>query len=291
MNILITGSSGFVGKHLMTALKASGHTILGVDKKEGLNIANFPELYKTVKHFMPNVEMIVHLAANCSTQHSIDHPNEDFSDNLIGTFNICELSKELKVPVVYTSTCKVMENWEGARTPYGLSKYCGELYLLEYNKMYQTKYLINRPGTMYGPGQEGSTESGWLAWFIKASLEKEPITIYGDGKQTRDLLYVKDYVRLLVDQVEHFEEYWNSFEFPSHTFSVGGGEANEVSLLQMLEHLGYSNYNFGKERKGDIQRFVADNEVSKVRGWKPKKDWKEGVEETLSWYVKNVLKN
>ncbi len=138
--------------------------------------------------------------------------------------------------------------------------------------MYGVDYLTNRPGTIYGPGQDCSPESGWLSWFVRASREKLPITIYGDGKQSRDVLWVEDYVDLLVDQINNWKKYH------MRTYEVGGGEENEVTLLQVLKFLKYKNYAFAPERLGDMKRFVSDNNfVSSVNGWKPAMGWKEGV--------------
>jgi len=277
MNILVTGSKGFVGKHLVNELVDKGYTVTGVDKKDGLNLNDKEAINRVIDNLHGKLEMIVHLAANCSTQKSIDDPDGDFHDTLGATFRVCELARKLNIPVVHTSTCKVHPNKEGIRTPYGLSKYAGELYLQEYNKVYGVKFVINRPGTIYGPGQEGSPESGWLSWFIKAKRETLPIKIFGDGEQSRDVLFVDDYVRLLINQVENFNQYARF-----KPYEVGGGKQNEITLLEALNFLGYKNYSFGEERIGDIKRFVSDNiDISGVNGWQPLVQWQKGLKKTL----------
>lgn len=271
MKLLVTGSQGMVGKAFCKAAKARGHVVLGIDKKGGLNL-NDPRLIPAIAKQMPDFQMIVHLAATCSTSNSLINPAQDFADNVCGTFKVAELARVAKKPVIYTSTCKVEPDGEGMRTPYGLTKYMGEELLQEYRHSFGIPFVINRPGTLYGPGQSASPESGWLSWFIKAAVEKEPITIFGIGDQVRDVLYVDDYVELLLDQVDNFEKY------EGKVFPVGGGAANAISLLQTLEYLDYKNYNFGKPRKGDIKEVVCNNiEVSDINGWKPKMDWKEGI--------------
>ena len=272
MKILISGHQGFIGTHLVKVLKEN-HELFGADKKVGMNITSDGFLLAASK-IKPQV--IVHLAAECSTAKSISDPFTDFKNNAIGTFMVCEMARITGAKILYTSTCKVIQNFEGLRTPYGLSKYVGELYLKEYNGIYGVEYVINRPGTIYGIGQNASPESGWLSWFIKAKKDNRPITIFGDGNQIRDVLWVEDYVKLLVDQIEHWEKY------AGMTFDVGGGEKNAVSLLQILSFLKYKNYKFAPRRQGDIDSFISDNNlVQGINGWKPSINWEEGIKRLL----------
>lgn len=275
-NVLITGSLGFIGKHTQEAFKQAGYKTLGIDKKAGIDLTQFTHLKQTVSHLMPQIDFIVHLAGTCSTSKSLVEPGQELLDNVIGTFHVLELAKDFgNVPVIYTSTCKIKQGEDGSRTPYGLSKFIAEEYVKEWNKTYDVPFIINRPGTVYGAGQTGSPESGWLSWFIKASILSLPLTIYGDGKQVRDVLHVADYVKLLLDQVKNFEKY------KGQTFNVGGGKENAVDLLKTLEFLNYKNYNFDKTRKGDVKEFIADNQVSKITGWTPKIGWEEGIRSTF----------
>lgn len=260
----------------MKALKNSKHTILGIDKKSNCDISDAHLFFKTVLGW-GKPDLIVHLAATCSTQKSIDNPYQDFKDNVIATFNVCELAKDVGSKLIYISSCKAKPNKYGSRAPYGLSKYIGELYTQEYALDFGLKYIINRPGTVYGPGQENSPESGWLSWFMRASKENLPITILGDGQQSRDVLYVSDIIDLLVDQIENFDKY------KGRVYEIGGGLKNEITLLQALDFLKYKNYSFGPERIGDVKRFVSDNKLANsINGWKPKINWKNGIKETIT---------
>lgn len=273
MKVLVTGHQGFVGSHLIKALKKRPRqfTIQGVDKKSGFDITDDDKLFSIKKP-----DLIIHLAASCSTAKSLDNPRQDFLDNVVGTFNVAELARQTGAGVIYSSSCKVRPTPLGNRAPYGLSKYVGELYLKEYAIDYGLRFVINRFGTIYGPGQDASPESGWLTWFIKASKNNLPITIYGDGRQSRDVLFVSDAVALLVDQITHFALYQGEI------YEVGGGRDNELSLIQVLDHLNYQNFRFGPERVGDVKRFVADlAKVSAVNGWLPKIGWEEGIQTTL----------
>lgn len=276
MKIIVTGSMGFIGSALMTKLKAKGHGVLGIDKKTGVDLLDINKVLTAINQIMPDFDMIVHLAANCSTQRSLDNPSGDFADNAGGTFHVLEIARRLKKPVIFASSCKVKPNSDGIYTPYGLSKRVGEMYTEEWHKVYGVDYVINRLDTVYGENQKGSPESGWLSWFIQATAESLPVTIFGDGKQTRDVLYIDDAVELLADQVDNFQKYKNQ------TYEVGGGKENEVSLIQACEILGFKNYNFGRARMGDVKRYVADNtKVTAINGWKPKTDYKTGILKVL----------
>ena len=272
MRLLITGHQGFIGTHLFKKIKQdhSDIELIGIDKKSGFDITDYERLM-TLQH----VDLIVHLAATCSSAKSITDPKSDFTDNVIGTFNVCELAKKHKAGIIYSSSCKVQPNEKGSRAPYGLSKYVGELYIQEYAKDFNIEFVINRPGTVYGPGQVASAESGWLTWFIQASTKGQKITINGDGKQTRDVLFIDDFVKILEDQIINFQLY------KGEVYDIGGGSENEVSLLEVLAYLKYKNYDFGPERIGDVKHFVSDNKkITSVNGWKPKIGWKKGIEIT-----------
>lgn len=280
MNILVTGSEGFIGKHVVSALRLDGHRVRGFDKKNGVDLSD----YKTVRQALEadyRPDMIIHLAGTCSTSASLETPNVDFKDNTVTAWNVATLARELGSKVIYISTCKVKPGKDFARTPYGLTKYMGENIMDEFETSFGIELVTNRLGTIYGPGQMGSTESGWIAWFIKAAIDKEPVTIYGSGRQVRDLLYIDDLLRLILDQVENFHLYQGM------VWDVGGGEANAISVKNMLDKvLKYQNYNFGKARKGDVEKFVADNTISKVNGWEPLVGFREGIELTKKWYRK-----
>lgn len=274
MRILVTGSSGMMGSHLMEALK--GHQLLGVDIKKGIDVAS-SQFIGIADTFEP--EMIVHLAAFVSAPLSIKYPPKNFNDNVLATFNVCEVARKHKAKVLYMSSCKANPNEFGARSQYGLAKLIGELYLKEYRHDYGIEWIINRPSTVYGPRQNGTEDGGFFTWFIKASLDKYPITIFGKGDQVRDVLYVDDFVKLLVDQIEN----WKLYKL--RTYQIGGGKENSMTLLEYLKFLKYDNYTFGEKRIGDVKVHVSDNKaVSSIKGWKPTTSYKEGTKKFIQWY-------
>ncbi len=275
MNILVTGAAGFIGSHLLRHLENHGHTVASADKRHGRPTTNLSLFQLTVAGSEPDV--IVHLGASCSTAVSLADPAADFNDNAVGTFNVAETARQAGgIPVLFVSSVKVNPGADGKVAPLGLSKKVGEDYLRLYGTLYGLPHIILRPSTVYGPGQDGSAEAGWVTWFLRAFLEHRQITINGDGTQSRDILYVDDFVRLLVDQVEHFDAY------AGRTYDVGGGPENEASLRGLLAFLGHERVVHDARLPGDLQRVVTDNTtVRGVRGWTPRMPWKDGVLATL----------
>lgn len=283
MNILVTGASGFIGSHLVRSLTRRGHRVTGIDKTHGRPTTDRDALQRTVEAAEPDV--IAHLGASCSTSRSLEDPAADFHDNAIGTFNVAEAARRAgNVPVVYTSTVKVYPGADGKIAPLGLSKRVGEDYLKLYRDLYGLPSVILRPSTVYGPGQRGTSEAGWVTWFLRALWDRRQITIHGDGTQSRDVLYIDDFTTLLVDTVENHADYQHA-----EPYDVGGGPDNELSLLDLL---GVWETDTGSrpdvvhdERlPGDLQRVVTDNStVSAVQGWTPTTGWRDGIRQTLAW--------
>ncbi|WP_435279352.1 NAD-dependent epimerase/dehydratase family protein [Streptomyces sp. 1222.5] len=283
MNVLVTGADGFIGGHLYTALAQHGHTVVPVDKQNGHPTSDYDYLHWLVDRVRPDV--IAHLGASCSTSRSLADPAQDFHDNAVGTFNVAEVARRFDgIPVLFTSTVKVHPGADGLIAPLGQSKLVGEQYLRLYGDLYDVPSVILRPSTVYGPGQNGSPEAGWVTWFLRACWHSKPLTIHGDGTQSRDILYIDDCTRLLVDIVEHFDAYQSSTPY-----EVGGGPGNEVSLLDLLQawetDTGRAHpVTHDARLPGDLQRIVQDNTgISAVRGWQPTTDWLDGVRQTLTW--------
>lgn len=282
MNILVTGAAGFIGSHLTTALQDRGHTVIAVDKRHGSPTTELDAFQEALEATQP--ELIVHLGASCSTQTSLRDPAADFTANAVGTFNVAEAARRAGgIPVLFTSSVKVHPGPDGLIAPLGQSKLVGEQYLRLYGDLYGLPHVILRPSTVYGPGQDGTAEAGWVTWFLRAFWNRQQITIHGHGDQTRDILYISDFTALLVDITEHFDAY------QGHTYDVGGGPDNELGLLELLHRLELETGTrvdtvHDAPLPGDLQRVVTDNTaISSVRGWKPTTPWIDGVRSTLNW--------
>lgn len=265
MKVLVTGGTGFVGGHLVDALTARGDIAISVDRKLDDHLEVMSVARRRVEKHRPDV--IVHLASSCSTPASVVSPFQTYQDTVQTAVNILEVARETKIPVHITSSVKARDGM----TPYGAAKRMVELWAFEYRSAYGMQIVVNRPGTIYGPGQEGSTDSGWIAWFCEAKKRNLPVVINGDGMQWRDLLHVDDYVKLILTQLDNPERYDTG-----EPWDVGGGYENAVTVSQIAHHLGLK-ITHGPARYGDSRRYIAYNNVP---GWKPQISWSES--ETLA---------
>jgi len=261
------------------------------------------------------VDVVIHTAGQPGVPSSVRMPKEDFSINAYGTLNVLEaVRKKSKDTIfIYTSTNKVYgENvdkiplrelkkryvYEGivgvtesmsvdltGHTPYGVSKLVGDLYVQEYNYIYKMKTAVFRMSCTYGTRQFGFEDQGWVAWFIIATLKNKPITIYGNGKQVRDLLYAEDLVRA-------FEKFITS-NLRHGLFNTGGGPTNTISLLEFLEQLktitGKSpKVRFSHWRPSDQKVYISDiSKIKKVLGWQPKISVNQGITRLFEWVKAN----
>lgn len=263
------------------------------------------------------VDAVIHAAGQPGVPLSIRIPKEDFSINAFGTLNVLEcLRQKCKEAVfVYASTNKVYgENvdeiylaeketryvYEGVdsvsekmsidltgHTPYGVSKYVGDIYTQEYGHIYGMKTAVFRMSCIYGIRQFGFEEQGWVTWFIIANLLNKPITIYGDGKQVRDLLYVSDLV-------EAFDKFING-DLKQAVFNIGGGVLNTTSLLELLDQIKNvtakdTKTNFNDWRPSDQKVYISD--ISKVKeelNWQPKIGPSQGIEKVIEWVSDNKI--
>jgi CDP-paratose 2-epimerase len=265
MKVVVTGHNGFIGSHLSMALKDEGHEVIGFDRKPDephWSGSDLSDLSVWEDYDPPGADLIVHLASTCSTSGSLARPVETFRDTVITTATVCEWARREKIPLLLTSSVKARDGM----TPYGAAKRMAETWAFECARSFGFPVIVNRPGTVYGPGQEGSPESGWIAWFLKAKHEGFPVTIYGDGEQMRDLLYVDDYVDLLMRQAK------DPPRWSDHVWDVGGGIMNAVTVKGMAHYLDL-DYTFGPGRYGDAYEYIGINTVAD--DWRPKTDWKK----------------
>lgn len=262
--------------------------------------------FDTVEKAMLGADAVFHLAAQVAVTTSVVKPREDFSINAQGTLNVLEAARDAKpMPVVlYTSTNKVYGGLEHLRvvehpsryefedlphgvpetcpldfhSPYGCSKGAGDQYVRDYHRIYGLPSVVFRMSCIYGPQQLGNEDQGWVAHFAITGLRGGHLTIYGDGKQVRDLLYVDDLVELML------RAWANIDRTAGQVYNVGGGPANTISvwaeLRDPLKHLlgKLPLVDYSAFRPGDQRIYVSDiRKAHQHLGWMPKVGVMDGL--------------
>jgi len=306
MKVLVTGGCGFIGSHIVDKLIDKGYGVVVLDnlstgKKERLNqkakliVADICDGVQTLDVFSKEKpEIVVHVAAQVMLRKSIDEPVFDANTNIIGTINVLEACRKSGVrKIIYTST-------GGARygepkylpvdekhpihpsAPYGISKHTAEHYVKAYNDLYGFDYLIFCFGNVYGPRDDPKCKRV-TALFAEAMIKGEQPTIFGDGGQTRDFLYVLDLAEFIAGSIE---------KNPKHKlFNLANG--TQTSVTQIFDELKEIS-GFDKEAKhidavkGEVRDICLDTALaSKELGWKPRTTMKEGLMQTYNWLKEN----
>jgi CDP-paratose 2-epimerase len=261
-------------------------------------------------------DVIIHLAAQVAVTTSVIHPREDFEINALGTFNVLEAARlnEQKPVILYASTNKVYGGMEDVKvvedatrwryadlplgcpetqpldfhSPYGCSKGTGDQYVRDYARIYGLPSVVLRQSCIYGPRQFGVEDQGWVAWMIIAAVTGHPLTIYGDGKQIRDVLHVDDLLNAYDAAIAKIEA------VRGQVYNLGGGPENTMSIWTefgpLLEKLLGKPVTVrrGDWRPGDQKVFVADiRKAERELGWKPKIGVKQGVGRLFEWVSEN----
>jgi len=280
------------------------------------DIRNFKQIRKICK----DVDIIIHTAAQTAVTSSLQNPRLDFEINTVGTFNVLEaarLSKK-RPTLVFCSTNKVYGNNVNKikviekekryvfadkrfeygipesfsidlceHTPYGASKLAADIYVQDYAERNEINAAVFRMSCIYGTRQFGVEDQGWVAWFCIATMLGKQITIYGDGKQVRDVLYVDD----LINAFHRFIE--KAAKIEHAVYNMGGGRENTISLLELLDMLEKMsgkkpNISFGDWRAADQKVYISDiRKAMKELKWKPRIKPKEGVKRLLEWVEEN----
>ena len=257
---------------------------------------------------------VFHFAAQVAVTTSLADPAEDFEVNARGTLNLLEAlrARADPPPMVFTSTNKVYgalddvglrrrnQRYEPTdpslrragisenrpldfHSPYGCSKGSADQYVLDYARTYGIPAIVFRMSCIYGPHQFGTEDQGWVAHFLIRAMEGQPVMLYGDGRQVRDILCVDDLVDafLLAQQSMQTES--------GNAFNIGGGPGNTVSLLELLEMIGEllghkPEVEFDSWRPGDQRYYVSDTaKFQRTTGWRPRISVQEGLERLTRW--------
>ncbi len=299
MQVLVTGGAGFIGSNLIDDLLGKGVSVRVLDdfstgKHENLPASNAQlEVVEgsvadavLVDQCAKGVDAIVHLAAVASVQASVDEPVETHKTNFDGTLNVLEAARKNRVErVIYASSAAIYGDTEvlpvvestpkKPMTPYAADKLAGEYYLDFYHRQFGLKYCAFRFFNIYGPRQDpNSPYSGVISIFTSRISQNKPITIYGDGEQTRDFVFVKDLVKILTAAID-------KPDLSAHVVNVGSGRS--ISLNEMIQAIETAaeksvEKSFSKARAGDIRHSLSSPEVLKgLFGILPDTPLSEGI--------------
>lgn len=257
-------------------------------------------------------DLVLHLAGQVAVTTSVVDPRNDFETNALGTLNILELVRESagnRPTVLFSSTNKVYGGMEdlavvesGDRytyrdlpegvpesrgldfhSPYGCSKGCADQYVRDYSRIYGLKTVVFRQSCIYGYRQFGVEDQGWVAWFTIAAVLGKDLTIYGDGKQVRDVLFIEDLLAA-------YDAAWRNIDqVAGRVYNIGGGPGNVLSLRELLaflsDRLGRAiEADRADWRPGDQRVYISDiRSAAEDLGWRPRVGWEDGVGRLLAW--------
>ncbi|MBI4177315.1 MAG: GDP-mannose 4,6-dehydratase [Candidatus Aenigmarchaeota archaeon] len=273
------------------------------------SVANFEEMKKN----LAGADVIYHLAAQTAVTTSIKDPVHDFATNAAGSFNVLEAARQVadNAALLYTSTNKVYGNMQNVKldekqtryefadsryklgisedfhidpeSPYGCSKYAADSYFLDYHRTYGMKTVVFRCSCMYGEMQKSLEDQGWISWLVGRIINGKKITIYGDGKQIRDILHIADVTEAVSEATKKISA------TAGQVFNIGGGEDNSISLLELMSFVQKetgkkSLYEFADWRLADQKVYISNTEkAKKIFGWQPGISKEEGIRRQIKW--------
>jgi UDP-glucose 4-epimerase len=312
MRTLVTGAAGFIGSTLVDRLLEEGHQVTGVDNlSAGSSAANLEPAYRhdgrgrftfvaaDVQHPElsdivggTNPDVVFHLAAQIDVRRSVDDPQHDARNNVLGTINLLEACRRARVPrIVYAAsggsrygspaTLPTTEDTAAdPLSPYAVAKVAGEFYMRAYAEMYGLAPICLALANVYGPRQDPHGEAGVVTIFGSAMMSGRPTTIYGDGSATRDYVYVDDVVTAFVCAAD-------APVTTTGTFNIGTGVQTTVTELHQLvaEAVGVScPPDHAEARTGEIHASALDpTRAARLLGWKPDTDLTRGIKHTVDW--------
>ncbi len=267
---------------------------------------------QTVTDAVRGAAVVFHFAAQVAVTSSLDDPWADLQVNLLGTATLLEALRRHApaTPLIFASTNKVYGGMNAVRlretderyvpedahlaangfaetcglefhTPYGCSKGAADQYVLDYARSFGLRTAVMRMSCIYGPRQLGTEDQGWVAHFLRRALARRPITIYGDGRQVRDVLHVGDAIGAYIAAWQQIDA------IGGRAFNLGGGPANAVSLLQLVRHVGRAigravELRFAPWRPNDQRYYVSDTRaVRETLALPEPRDWRDGISALL----------
>lgn len=284
------------------------------------NISDEKFINNLIADLKPN--FIIHLAAQVAMSSSIENPINDFNINLLGTFNLLNSIKKHSINTKFLniSTNKVYGDllWDKLKEeekrytslkfvngydemtpisfsgPYGCSKGSAEQYVIDYSNTFNLQTTSLRLSTIYGPNQYATFNQGWIGWFLseinfQKNKNKVELSIHGNGKQVRDILYIDDFTKLIIFILSDFDK------FNGQVFNVGGSKNQSISILELFDK-SKNIFDISKEfkvhkknwRVADQRFYISDiSKIKKFSGWVPETNLDSGLEKFSNWIIKN----
>lgn len=303
MKILVTGGAGFIGSNIADALIEKGHSVSIVDnlssgKEENINkkaafykvdIADCEPVLEVFNKEKPDIA--IHHAAQIDVRKSVEDPSFDARVNILGSINIMRACIENKVKkiifassggTIYGECGKTAPDEKSAPnplSPYGIAKYSVENYIKFYNSVYGLKYTILRYANVYGPRQDPRGEAGVIAIFSNLMLSEKPVYVFGNGRQMRDYVFVRDIVEANIKSLTKGD---------NQIINIGTNKtASVLDLIKVMSKtIGYKEKPIMKpKRAGELfKSFLNIKKASRILGWKPNFTLEEGIKETLEFF-------
>ena len=302
MRVLVTGGAGFIGSHVCDAFRGNGDDVWVIDDLSCGRVGRLPQGVEFHQESVLNAsglrslvaavrpELICHLAAQVDVRVSVASPSIDAEVNVLGTVNVLEAARLVGARVLFSSTGGAMygedapipsseTTFPAPGSPYGIAKFCAEQYIGLYNRLFGSEHAVLRFANVYGPRQGSSGEACVVSLFCANGIRGNPLTIYGDGKQTRDYVYVDDCVAAVLAAADHGKAgIWN----------IGTGtEVNVLELAELATRLTgrESQLGFAPARMGELSRSALSWErAAQDLGWRPTTSLSEGVEAVVRWF-------
>jgi UDP-glucose 4-epimerase len=301
MRVLVTGGAGFIGSHLADALIARGDQVVVVDDLSAGRVGRLDPGVTLHKVSITDAgalaavaegsgaELVCHLAAQIDVRASVDLPADDARANVVGTVNVLEAARRMGARVLFASSGGALYGRDAPipsredvlplpESPYGIAKYCAECYIGLYNRLHGTSHSVLRLANVYGPRQDPAGGAGVITIFCASAVASARPTIYGDGSQTRDYVYVGDVVAAFLAAADRGRP---------GTWNIGTGlEVSVLDLVQIIAGIAGRPLSpvFGPARPGELARSVlAVDRPAGDLGWRAEIPLAEGVRRVYRW--------
>lgn len=311
LKVLITGGAGFIGRWTVKEFLGNGHSVIVLDNLANSTKNNIDEFepnknFKFIKGdvldksllakiFKAGIDLCLHLASLINVQESIENPGSYFETNVIGTQNLLENCRKHHVKFVLMSTCMVYntsiaqaineEHPIKPASPYAGSKVAAEYLALSYYYSYNLPVVILRPFNTYGPYQKSNLEGGVVSIFLNRKLQGKELIVFGNGSQTRDLLYVEDCARFI---------YESAFNKNAVGQIINSGYGQDIAINDLAYKIVHdkSRIKYAKHHhpQAEIPKLLCDNsKAKKILNWKPVISLDKGIKKTEEW-IKSAAK-